>query len=386
MIFGALLLLVLGVVLAELSEGGLDAKALALLGVLSALGAAMRPFGAGTAGVETIFFLLVISGRALGPGFGFTLGCTTLFASALITGGVGPVDAVPDVRAARGSASAPGCSPRRPVGASSACSSLYGAASAFVYGFLLNLSFWPFTLGGRDAISRSFPARSVIENLHRYLVFDATTSLGWDTGRAITNALLIAVAGGAVLGALRRAARRASFDAPSSSNRQTRTGVTLSWRRVTPVRTRVGRGGRGARARGGAGRRSCPSRSAGARRRRSSGRVHAALESADRVAAAFDVREVGREHAHVGAGVRDRPAGVLVRDTASTRTCRRTYSLGRISMRCRRVLVLAERLVRGVEHAHPARDPRCADLDHADTQIADAVAAHRRSPTRSASA
>jgi len=89
-IFGALLLLVLGVVLAQLSEGGLDAKALALLGVLSALGAAFRPFGAGTAGVETIFFLLVVAGRALGPGFGFSLGCTTLFASALITGGVGP--------------------------------------------------------------------------------------------------------------------------------------------------------------------------------------------------------------------------------------------------------------------------------------------------------
>ena len=89
-IFGALLLLVLGVVLAQLSEGGLDAKALALLGVLSALGAVVRPLGAGTAGVETIFFLLVVAGRAFGPGFGFSLGCTTLFASALVTGGVGP--------------------------------------------------------------------------------------------------------------------------------------------------------------------------------------------------------------------------------------------------------------------------------------------------------
>ena len=84
-IFGALLLLVLAVVLAQLSEGGLDSKALAMLGVLSALGAALRPLGAGTAGVETIFFLLVVSGRALGPGFGFSLGCTTLFASALIS-------------------------------------------------------------------------------------------------------------------------------------------------------------------------------------------------------------------------------------------------------------------------------------------------------------
>jgi energy-coupling factor transport system substrate-specific component len=90
----------------------------------------------------------------------------------------------------------------------------YGAVSAFAYGLLLNLSFWPFTLGGDTQLS-FVPGAPVVENLHRYLVFDLTTSLGWDTGRAITNALLIAFAGGAVLRALRRAARRANFDAPA---------------------------------------------------------------------------------------------------------------------------------------------------------------------------
>ena len=55
---------------------------------------------------------------------------------------------------------------------------------------------------------------AVVANLHRYLVFDVTTSLGWDTGRALSNALLILVAGRPVLDALRRATRRASFDAP----------------------------------------------------------------------------------------------------------------------------------------------------------------------------
>ena len=76
--------------LAEVAAGRLDAKALAMLGVLSALGAAARPLGAGTAGIETVFFLLVLGGRVFGPGFGFVLGSTTLFASALLTGGVGP--------------------------------------------------------------------------------------------------------------------------------------------------------------------------------------------------------------------------------------------------------------------------------------------------------
>ena len=61
-----------------------------MLGVLSAIGAALRPLGAGMAGIETVFFLLVLAGRVYGPGFGFVLGTTTLFASALLTGGVGP--------------------------------------------------------------------------------------------------------------------------------------------------------------------------------------------------------------------------------------------------------------------------------------------------------
>jgi energy-coupling factor transport system substrate-specific component len=212
LIFGALLLLVLGVVLAQLSEGGLDAKALALLGVLSALGAAFRPFGAGTAGVETIFFLLVVGGRALGPGFGFSLGCTTLFASALITGGVGPWMPYQMFACAwigLGAGLLPKANGRREI----AMLVAYGTVSAFAYGLLLNLSFWPFTLGGDTSLS-FVPGAAVVENLHRYLVFDLTTSLGWDTGRAITNALLLAFAGRPVLDALRRAARRASFDAP----------------------------------------------------------------------------------------------------------------------------------------------------------------------------
>jgi hypothetical protein len=67
LIFGLLLALVLAVVLAEIADGGIDAKALAMLGVLSAIGAALRPLGAGTAGIETVFFVLVLGGRVFGP-------------------------------------------------------------------------------------------------------------------------------------------------------------------------------------------------------------------------------------------------------------------------------------------------------------------------------
>jgi energy-coupling factor transport system substrate-specific component len=212
LVFGGLLLLVLAVVLAQVSEGGLDSKALALLGVLSAIGAALRPLGAGVGGVELIFFLLVLGGRALGPGFGFSLGCTTLFASALITAGVGPWMPYQMFACAwigLGAGLLPRASGRREIW----MLVLYGASSAFLYGLLLNLSFWPFTLGADTQLS-FLPGGTLTENLHRYLVFDATTSLGWDTGRAITNGVLILLAGRPVLDALRRASRRAAFDAP----------------------------------------------------------------------------------------------------------------------------------------------------------------------------
>ncbi len=89
-LFAGLLVLLVGVVTATISESGLGPKAVAMLGVLAATGAALRPIGAGTAGIEPMFFLMVLSGRVLGPGFGFVLGAITMFASALLTGGVGP--------------------------------------------------------------------------------------------------------------------------------------------------------------------------------------------------------------------------------------------------------------------------------------------------------
>jgi energy-coupling factor transport system substrate-specific component len=212
LVFGALLLLVVLIVFAQVADGGFDAKALALLGVLSALGAALRPLGAGTAGVETVFFVIILAGRALGPGFGYSLGCTTLFASALVTGGVGPwlpYQMFGCAWVGLGAGLLPRASGRREI----ALLAAYGGIAAFLYGFLLNLSFWPFALGDDTALS-FVPGDTVVENLHRYVLFDATTSLGWDTGRAVTNVLLILVAGRPVLSALRRASRRASFAAP----------------------------------------------------------------------------------------------------------------------------------------------------------------------------
>ena len=52
----------------------------------------------------------------------------------------------------------------------------------------------------------------MLANLHRFVLSTlSTTSLGWDTGRAITNVLAITLVGPPVLAALRRASRRAAF-------------------------------------------------------------------------------------------------------------------------------------------------------------------------------
>lgn len=203
------------VVLAELSEGGMDAKALAMLGVLSAINAALRPLGAGVAGIETVFFLLVLAGRVFGPGFGFVLGCTSLFTSALVTAGVGPW--LPFQMLAAGWIGAgAGLLPGRPRGrAEVAMLVAYGVVVAYLFGALMNLWFWPFAVGveaGDDAGLAYDPDASLGDNLGRFVVFTLVTStLSWDTGRAITNAVALVLLGPAVLTVLRRAARRASW-------------------------------------------------------------------------------------------------------------------------------------------------------------------------------
>lgn len=210
-VFMLVLPALLVLMLAELSAGGIDAKALAMLGVLSAIGAALRPLGAGTAGIEPSFFLLVLAGRVFGPAFGFLLGSTTLFTSALLTGGVGPWLPFQMLAASwvgMGAGLLPPMRGKREV----VLLMVYGAIAAAAFGLLMNLWFWPFVTDGDPAISY-IPGAPIVVNLGRLLVYSAVTSLAWDIGRAVTTVVLVGVAGGAILGILRRAARRAAFGA-----------------------------------------------------------------------------------------------------------------------------------------------------------------------------
>ncbi|MEV7772402.1 ECF transporter S component [Kitasatospora sp. NPDC086791] len=222
-LFALLLPLLLAVVIAQISEGrsagggapGLDAKSVALLGVLAAAGAALRPLGAGTAGLEPMFFLMVLSGRVLGPGFGFVLGSLSMFASALLTGGVGPwlpfqmlamgwvclgAGLLPGSAALRG---------RREL----LLLAGYGATAAVLYGTVMNLQGWPY-IGGLAGSISFVPGDPLPANLVRFAAYCLTTSLGWDLPRAVLTVVLCLTLGTPVLRALRRTTRRAAFDAP----------------------------------------------------------------------------------------------------------------------------------------------------------------------------
>ncbi|MFM6851247.1 MAG: ECF transporter S component [Terrabacter sp.] len=213
-LFLFLLPLVVVVVLAEMGEGGMDSRVLAVLGVLSAVNAVMRGLGAGTAGIELVFFLLVLGGRVFGAGFGFVLGCTSLFASALLTAGVGPWLPFQMICSAWVGMGA-GLLPRRVSGrAEIAMLVAYAVVASYLFGLLMNLSFWPFALGivvpGHEGSLSYVAGAPVLENAHRFLVYTLLTSTGgWDTGRAVTTGIAIVVLGPAILTTLRRAARRA---------------------------------------------------------------------------------------------------------------------------------------------------------------------------------
>ncbi len=220
-VFAALVPLVVLLVLAQLSDGGMDTRTLALLGVLTAINAALRPaLGAGTAGIESVFFLLVLCGRAFGPGFGFVLGTTSMAASALFTAGVGPWLPFQMLAAGwvgLGAGLLPGRGRGRARLGELAMLIVYAIVAAYFYGAIMNLWSWPtltgiatpgFTgsAGGLDYV----PGAPWSANLQRFGLYTLLTSTaGWDTGRAIGTAVAIAVLGRPILDVLHRAARRA---------------------------------------------------------------------------------------------------------------------------------------------------------------------------------
>lgn len=213
-LFAALLGLLCLVCLAEVSSGRLDPKTIAVLGVAAAAGGGMRVLSAGTAGLEPLFFVIIVAGRVLGPGVGFVSGSLALLTGALLTGGVGPW--LPyQMLCAGGVGLGAALLPVRPGSRAERWALAgYALVSGLLYGLVMNLWFWPFLGAGAQTAMSFVPGASLGVNLQHYAIFYAATSLGWDLPRGVLNAILVVVAGPALLRVFRRAARRAAFDAP----------------------------------------------------------------------------------------------------------------------------------------------------------------------------
>ena len=183
-----------------------DSRVLALVGVLAALAAAARLFSAGAGGIEFIFVVVILAGRVLGPRGGFAVGALGLVVSSMMWGGFGPWTpfqalAIGWVGAVAGLIPAAlKAFPRLEVG----ILALYGAVSSYVFGALMNLWFWPLAIGAGTSISLAGD-ESVLANLGRFAVYCLTTStLTWDSVRAVTTVVTLALIGVPALKALRR--------------------------------------------------------------------------------------------------------------------------------------------------------------------------------------
>ena len=173
-----------------------------------------------------MFFVVIVAGRVLGPASA-SFGSLAVTTGALLTGGVGPLAAVPDDlrrrHRARGRAAAGARGRGRTGGGSLAA---YALVTGLAFGVLMNLWFWPF-LGANAPTGMGFvPGATVTENLGHYGLFYLATSLGWDLPRGVLNAVLVVVAGPALLRVFRRGARRAAFGAPVAFEPAPRAALT----------------------------------------------------------------------------------------------------------------------------------------------------------------
>jgi hypothetical protein len=192
------------VVVATLDGSVRSAHMLALLGTLTAIGTAVRIAGTGVGGVEAVFILLILAGRAFGARFGMLLGMATIALSTVVTGTFGPWTPFQMFACAWVGAVA-GLLPRQmPRTLEIAVLCVYGVVASYVFGLLMNLWFWPFAVGYGTGISYDGGAPLDV-NLSSFLLYSLVTStLSWDTLRAVTTVIGLVVVGRPILAALRR--------------------------------------------------------------------------------------------------------------------------------------------------------------------------------------
>ncbi|MFN2614697.1 MAG: ECF transporter S component [Actinomycetota bacterium] len=196
LLFSLFAVLLIAVAVAELRTGAMGAKEVALLGVLAGLNAVLRLPGS-FGGASLMFVLPILCGAVFGARFAFLLGATSMAASALITGGVGPW--LPFQMWALGwvGAGAAVVGSRVEGRARIAALCAYGWLAGMLFGAVANLWYWPYQQGA-GALSWH-PGLGVVEGIRHYWRFYVVTSLAWDSGRALGNVVLIALLGRSLL-------------------------------------------------------------------------------------------------------------------------------------------------------------------------------------------
>jgi energy-coupling factor transport system substrate-specific component len=196
---GALAVLAVG-----LQTHRLSTRILAVLAALVAIDATLRlVIVIGLLGFSPIFFLVIVGGYVMGPGFGFALGALTLLLSAVLTAGFGPW--LPYQMLAAGWVGM-GAGYLRHRGLLLLV--IYGGVAGFAYGLLLDMWEWPFLLGAGSSSISWAPGLSVASLARRFGAFYLTTSFLYDSFRAAGNVTLLLLLGAPVTQALERFRRR----------------------------------------------------------------------------------------------------------------------------------------------------------------------------------
>lgn len=213
-----LLSLSLLVLVYEVQSQAINARLIALLGVLVAINAALRFLDIAIpipGGFSPIFFLILLTGYVFGARFGFLMGVMTLVVSAILTGGVGPWLPAQMFTAGWVGMSAAVLRPllrlMRLKGKPGEiwAMAVFGAIWGLLFGAIMNLWTWPFIAGPSDQYWM-FGIR-LADTLRRYASYYLVTSLVWDLARAVGNFLLILIFGAPALRALYRFKRRFIF-------------------------------------------------------------------------------------------------------------------------------------------------------------------------------
>ena len=205
--------LILGVTVvalfALLGAERINAKRIAVLGVLCAINAVLRlaetvipPL---PGGFSPMFLLIILVGYAYGARFGFLFGAFSLLASALATGGVGPWLPFQMFGAGWVGMTAGFLSKSR-----LALLLPFGFVWGLLYGAILNLYFWPLVDSGAGMSWQA--GLGIGGGLARYAAYYAATSLWWDMTRAVGNVALLAWLGPPILRALQRFGARFQFE------------------------------------------------------------------------------------------------------------------------------------------------------------------------------